>query len=67
MKRKAKLKEFNRLPKQELLRILLEKKEQLRQLRFDLIGGKVKNVREIRVIKRDIARLLTLLKQQKQK
>ncbi len=45
----------------ELHRILTEKQEKLRQLRFDLASGKVKNVREIRQIKKDIARILTTL------
>ncbi len=63
MKHKEKLKEFHRLPKEELQRMLSHKREDLRQLRFDLTGGKVKNVREIREVRRDIARLSTLLKQ----
>ena len=58
-----KIKEFLRMPKGELQRTLREKREKLRQLRFDLAAGKVKNVREIRETKKDIARLLTLLKQ----
>lgn len=42
------------------LRILMAKKQdRLRVLRFDLAGGRVKNVREIRALKRDIARILT--------
>ncbi|PJA02555.1 50S ribosomal protein L29, partial [bacterium (Candidatus Gribaldobacteria) CG_4_10_14_0_2_um_filter_36_18] len=36
--------------------------EKLRQLRFDLASGKVKNVREIREIKKDIARMITLIR-----
>jgi large subunit ribosomal protein L29 len=35
----------------------------LKQLRFDLAAGKVKNVREMRKIKKEIARILTLLKE----
>jgi large subunit ribosomal protein L29 len=41
--------------------ILKKKRERLRQLRFDLAAGKVKNIREIRMIKKDMARILTLL------
>ena len=62
MKQKEKIREFSRLPKQELQRNLSEKRERLRQLRFDLASGKVKNVREIREIRRDIARIMTILK-----
>jgi len=35
----------------------------LRDLRFALSGGKVKNVREIREVKRDIARISTIIKE----
>lgn len=47
----------------ELQKILMENRERLRQLRFDLAAGKVKNIREIRGIKKDIARIQTLLKE----
>ena len=47
--------------KSELQKLLEDNQEKLRQLRFDLASGKVKNVREIRKIKRDIARILTIL------
>ena len=52
--------ELRKKTKEELRRILFDKREKLRQLRFDLAGGKVKNVREIRKIKKDIAIILTL-------
>jgi len=55
--------ELRQKPKNELQNLLVEKRERLRILRFDLASGKVKNVREIRQIKKDIARMLTLLKQ----
>jgi len=45
----------------ELIKKLEEDREKLRQLKFDLSAGKVKNVREIRKIKKDIARILTSL------
>lgn len=50
---------------EELKKILEQDRERLRQLRFDLASGKVKNVREIRKLKKIIARVLTLLKQTK--
>lgn len=62
MKQKEKIREFSRLSKQELQRNLSEKRERLRQLRFDLASGKVKNVGEVREIKRDIARIITISK-----
>jgi len=54
--------ELSKKPKNELQTLLSEKREKLRQLRFNISSGKVKNVREIRMIKKDIARILTLLK-----
>ncbi|HJN62019.1 MAG TPA: 50S ribosomal protein L29 [Candidatus Parcubacteria bacterium] len=54
-----KTKELNKKPKLELQRTLAEKRERLRALRFNLASGKVKNVKEVRKIKKDIARILT--------
>ncbi len=47
--------------KGELERLLMDNREKLRQLRFDLAAGKVKNVKEVHQLKKDIARILTLL------
>jgi large subunit ribosomal protein L29 len=54
--------EFQRKSETELKNLLRDDREKLRQLRFDLASGKVKNVREIRKIKKDVARILTTLK-----
>lgn len=56
-----KIAEIKQKPKNELQKLLQDNQEKLRQLRFDLSAGKVKNVREIRQIKKDIARILTIL------
>jgi len=56
------IEEIRQKSKEELKRLLAESREKLRQLKFDLSSGKVKNVREIRQIKKDIARILTLLR-----
>lgn len=45
----------------ELQKILLEKRERLRQLYFELSQGKLKNNRQIRKVKREIARILTTI------
>lgn len=58
-----KITELRQRTKSELQKLLQAHRERLRQLRFDLSSGKVKNVREIRKIKKDIARILTLLKE----
>ena len=57
-----KIEELRQKSESELKNLLAEKRERLRVLRFDLASGKVKNVREIRQIKKDIARILTILK-----
>ena len=54
--------ELKQKSRNELERILTENREKLRQLRFDLVVKKIKNVREVRKIKKDIARMLTFLK-----
>lgn len=56
-----KIEEFKKKSEAELQKILPELKEKLRTLRFDLAAGKVKNVREIRQTRKDIAKILTLL------
>ena len=56
-----KLVELRRKQKEELKKILQDNREKLRQLRFDLSAGKVKNVREIRHLKKEIAQILTLI------
>jgi len=55
--------ELRKKPKEEMIKTLELDKEKLRQLRFDLSAGKVKNVREVRRVKKEIARILTLLKE----
>ncbi len=57
-----KISELRQKSKTELQKTLEDLREKLRQLRCDLASGKVKNVREIRMTKKDIARILTLLK-----
>lgn len=54
--------ELKQKSKGELAKILQDNREKLQQLRFDLSAGKVKNVRGIRQIRKDIARILTLLR-----
>ena len=44
----------------ELEKLLQSEIEKLRQLRFDLVAGKVKNVRELRNTKKIIAQIKTL-------
>lgn len=57
-----KLNELRQRNKSDLEKLLQDLREKLRQLRFDLAAGKVKNVREIRMVKKEIAQILTLLR-----
>jgi large subunit ribosomal protein L29 len=57
-----KAEELRQKAKDELGKLLKDYQERQRQLKFDLVAGKVKNVREIRQIKKDIARILTILR-----
>ena len=61
MKQKEKIRDFLRLSEKELYKILSDKKEKLRQSKFDISAGKLKNVREVRETRKDIARVLTIL------
>ncbi|MDD5551996.1 MAG: 50S ribosomal protein L29 [Candidatus Pacebacteria bacterium] len=62
-----KIKEIEKKPEKERQQLLQEKRERLRQINFSIATGKVKNVREIRLIKRDIARILTVVDIKKEK
>jgi len=54
--------ELRQKTKSELEALVRDSREKLRQLYFDLSAGKVKNVREIRRMKKEIARTLTLIR-----
>lgn len=49
----------------ELENDLREKRESFRKFRFEMTGGKVKNVKEGRSIRKDIARILTFINQKR--
>ncbi len=54
-------KELKQKSANELKMMLKENREKLRGLKFDLASRKLKNVHEISVAKKDIARILTIL------
>ena len=59
-----KRKEFEKIksrPATELAKDINEKREKLAVLTKDLYSGKLKNVREARAVRKDIARMLTLI------
>jgi len=51
----------------ELNQILFDLREKLRELRFNLVQGKVKNIKEVHQTKKDIARILTILRERQLK
>jgi large subunit ribosomal protein L29 len=61
------IKDLKGKDEKELQKLLQEKRDRLRQLRFELSQGKVKNIKEIRGTKKEIARMLTALKIKDQK
>ena len=58
-----KIRELRQKSEKELQKTLIDLRDKLRELRFNLAGGKVKNIKEIHQTKKDIARILTLLKE----
>ncbi len=58
-----KIKELRQKSKDELEKNLRDDQEKLRQLRFDLASGKVKNVKDFSKLKKEIARILTIIRE----
>lgn len=61
--KKKELQELKNRPVIELLRLAREGREKLQALRFDLAAGKVKNVNELRVLRKNLARMQTFIKE----
>lgn len=59
-----KVKELRIKHEGELVKLLEEKRKRLGELRFSIVRGEVKNVKEVSQVKRDIARILTLMNAQ---
>ncbi|MBI2048775.1 MAG: 50S ribosomal protein L29 [Parcubacteria group bacterium] len=57
----TKMNEINGMKEEQLARLLVERRNALREAYFQLSGGKLKNSRVIRVARKDIARILTRL------
>ena len=64
--KKTELQKLKNKNQAELTKDLVELKDKLWQLKVDAKSGKVKNVSEIRAIKKNIARIKTLLNRQVQ-
>ena len=55
------MKEFNSKTPQELAKLIAEKRNAMREFRFGSTGGKAKNVKLGRSLRKDIARIMTEL------
>ena len=55
--------ELRELQEDELLERLAEQKEELFNLRFQLVTGQLDNPRRLQQVKRDIARILTVIRE----
>lgn len=56
-----KIQELGKLKKEELLKNLDESRKKAQELRMSLATSKVKNIKELREIEKDIAKILTIL------
>lgn len=61
--KKKELEQLKIKPVAELRKTLMEDRDRLWTMKTDLVAGKVKNVKEIQKIKKQIARILTLINQ----
>lgn len=62
---KTTAKELRQKPANELQLMLKENREKLRGLRFDLAANKLKNTHQLAIVKRQVAQILTILKEKK--
>ena len=58
-----KIKELRDKSEKEIKKLLAMEREKLRDLRFKISQKQLKNIREIRVVKKNIATYLTILKE----
>ncbi|PIY78455.1 MAG: 50S ribosomal protein L29 [Parcubacteria group bacterium CG_4_10_14_0_8_um_filter_35_7] len=58
-------KELKIKTEKELYSLLANSREKIRDLKFKIASGQLKNVREVRETKKTIAQILTLLRQRK--
>lgn len=61
MKKNEQIKDFSKMSKEDLNEAMMEKRESLRVLRFDLASGKIKDISPIRETKKSVARMKTFI------
>jgi len=59
--KKKEINEIRNKPIAELTKLLIDNQKRLKALNFELAAGKVKDVAEIRSIRKDIARIMTFI------
>lgn len=59
-----KIKDLNNKNEADLRKLLYESQKKLQEMRFDLSLGKLKNTKAIHQLKKDIARIKTILKRE---
>ncbi len=61
-----KVQEIRKIETEKLQNQLVELRNKTRELRFSLANNQLKNVRQARVVKKDIAKILTVLRERSQ-
>ena len=61
--KKREIQELKSKPQAELEMFLKDSKEKLRGLKFDLAAGKVKDIRVLKSLRKDMARALTFIRE----
>lgn len=56
-----KIKELREKNMEELKKLLVEKQDMVRKARFEIVSKQIKNNRDLRKSKKDIAKILTLI------
>jgi len=60
-----KINELRQKTGNELQMLLKENRAKLHQLKFDLVSRKLKNTNQLKIVRREIARILTITRQEK--
>ncbi len=61
-----KISEIRTKSKLDLENLLINKREEARRIRFDIASHKIKDVKALNKIKREIAKILTILKEKEE-
>ena len=65
--KKKDIEELKHRPTEELAHLITDSNEKLRALKFDLAAGKVKDITEIKELKKKVARMKTFINERANK